>query len=305
MDIQQAMQNALENARNVIPNGNVATYIPELGKVDPNLLGISIRTSDGECYQVGDTSIRFTIQSVSKIITLAAALHFAGQEEVFSRVGVEPSGESFNSLVELDLNSNRPYNPMINSGAITIASVLAPYVSFDDMLDFTRKLCMDPAIVLDREVYHSEMNTASRNMAIAYLLESKGILASSVERSVKFYTKMCSLSVTADSLANLGLVLASGGVNPITGERLLDNDIVRLTKTIMLTCGMYDGSGTFAVEVGVPTKSGVGGGMLAVVSHKMGIGIFGPALDQKGNSIAGQQIMRDLSEELRLHMFAD
>lgn len=304
-DIQEALNTALEDARLAIPEGNVATYIPDLGKVDKNLLGACVRTMDGTMYKAGDTTHRFTIQSISKIISLAAALHYAGENDVFEKVGMEPSGESFNSLVELDLNSNRPYNPMINSGAITVASILAPYVTFDDMLVLVRKLCMDPDIVLDKEVYHSEMNTASRNMAIAYLLESKGILASSVERSVKFYTKMCSLSVTAESLANLALVLANGGVDPLTGNRLLDGDIVRLTKTIMLTCGMYDGSGTFAAQVGIPTKSGVGGGMLAVASHKMGIGLFGPSLDEKGNSIAGQRFLRCFSKDLNLHMFAE
>ena len=149
------------------------------------------------------------------------------------------------------------------------------------------------------------MGTISRNKAIAYLLESKGIIASGgVQESLDLYVRMCSLNVTAESLANFGLVLALGGIHPQTGERLLDEDVVRVVKTIMLTCGMYDGSGEFAVHVGVPSKSGVGGGILSVVDKRMGIGIFGPALDSKGNSIAGRHILRTLSQELGLHMFA-
>ena len=164
---------------------------------------------------------------------------------------------------------------------------------------------MDDGITLNEKVYQSEMGHISRNKAIAYLLESKGILENSVEESLKLYVQMCSLNVTAASLAGFGLVLASGGVNPVTGERLLHSWVVQIVKTIMLTCGMYDGSGKFAVEVGVPSKSGVGGGILSVVDKRMGIGIFGPSLDEKGNSIAGQHILRELSAKMKLHMFAD
>ena len=182
-------------------------------------------------------------------------------------------------------------------------SYLEPNISFEKMLDFTRKLCMDPQITLDEKVYHSEMSHISRNRAIAYLLENTGVIRSDVERTLDFYVRMCSLSVTAESLAGLGLVLAGGGICPATGVQLLSPDTVRVVKTIMLTCGMYDGSGTFAVQVGIPSKSGVGGGILSVVDGRMGIGIFGPALDGKGNSLAGIQVLRTLSRELHLHIF--
>ena len=217
---------------------------------------------------------------------------------------MEPSGDAFNSLVKLDVSSDHPFNPMINSGAIAITSYLLPLVSFDDMLEITRQLCMDPDIVMDGNVYQSEMNHLSRNRAIAYLLESKGIIAmDSVQDTLDLYVRMCSLSVTAESLAGFGLVLAANGIHPVTGKRLLDENVVKVVKTIMLTCGMYDGSGEFAVHVGVPSKSGVGGGILSVVDHRMGIGIFGPSLDSKGNSIAGRHILRHLSKELNLHLF--
>lgn len=294
---------ALEKGRKAIPNGNVATYIPELGKADKNKLGLCMYTMEGERYCIGDTKERFTIQSISKIISLILALELCPVKEVFQKVGMEPSGEAFNSLVELDLNSNRPFNPMINSGAITVASMLLPKLSFDDIIDTTRKLCLDPDIGVDEDVYKSEMATCSRNRAIAYLLESKGIINSNVEETLKLYTRMCSMTVTAESLANLGLVLANGGINPLNGKRMITQSVVQVVKTIMLTCGMYDGSGEFAVQVGIPTKSGVGGGLLSVVDQNMGIGIYGPSLDEKGNCIAGHAMLEYLSSKLGLHIF--
>ena len=297
------LETALEKGRQSIPDGNVATYIPELGKSDKNKLGLCIMTKEGKRYSIGDTEDRFTIQSISKIISLALALEHCGFDHVFSKVGMEPSGEAFNSLVELDLNSNKPFNPMINSGALTISSLLLPKLTFSDMLLYSRKLCLDPDIQFNESVFQSEMSHLSRNRAIAYLLESKGIIDNDVEDTLKLYTKMCSLDVTAESLAGLGLVLAMGGVNPETGERLLSPSVVQIVKTIMLTCGMYDGSGEFAVHVGIPTKSGVGGGLLSVVDKQMGIGIYGPSLDEKGNCIAGRPLLEYLSSELNLHMF--
>lgn len=303
--LREILKRAVGEGREEIAFGETASYIPELGRVDKNQLGVCIYTAEGRKESLGDTDVRFTIQSISKVITLAVALERCGFYKVFEKVGMEPSGDAFNSLVKLDLSSNYPYNPMINSGAIAIASYLTPIISFRKMLEITKKLCLDEQITLNTDVYLSEMANISRNKAIAYLLESKGIIASgSVQESLDFYVRMCSLNVTAESLANFGLVLALGGVHPETGERLLEEDVVRVVKTIMLTCGMYDGSGEFAVHVGIPSKSGVGGGILSVVDKKMGIGIFGPALDSKGNSIAGRYILRSLSRELGLHMFS-
>lgn len=301
--LKSKLETALKVGKPAIFFGEVATYIPELRNVNKDDLGISVYTKDGVCCSVGDCDVRFTMQSISKIISLAVALEECGFKRVFSKVGMEPSGEAFNSLVELDLNSNRPFNPMINSGALTIASLLIPKFTFEEMLEYARILCMDPDIDMNEAVYKSEMDHVSRNRAIAYLLESKGIIESDVEESLSFYTKMCSLNVTAKSLANFGLILACDGRHPETGEQLLQNDVVRVIKTIMLTCGMYDGSGEFAVHVGIPTKSGVGGGLMSVVDNRMGIGIYSPSLDPKGNCIAGRPILEYLSQEFHLHMF--
>ena len=296
---------AMEVAKQKIPQGAVATYIPELGKADPNHLGICLYPLTGEKICLGDYNVRFTMQSVSKIIMLIMALEICGVKKVFEKVGAEPSGEAFNSLVELDLNDSRPYNPLINSGALAMCGLLLPEVSFQDMLRFTRAICSDPDITLNEDVFDSEMKTCSRNRSIAYLLESKGIITTDVEDTLRFYIKMCSLNVTAESLANLGKKLANDGVCELTGKRYLSSQSARIVKTLMLTCGMYDGSGTFAIKVGIPTKSGVGGGLLSVSDKRAGIGVFGPALDEKGNSIAGCKLLREISNELRLNLFYD
>ena len=301
---QEVIAQALKIGQSQTQNGHVATYIPELGKANPDSLGICIYRTNGEKISMGDTGKRFSIQSISKIISLAIALEIYGPDVVFENVGMEPSGDAFNSLLKLENADGTPYNPLINAGALVIASYMVQMYTFEEILENVRKLCMDPGIVLDIKVCHSEMSNISRNRAIAYLLDSKGVLNADVEKTLDFYVKMCSLSITAESLANLGLILASGGLNPITGERMLKDETVRIVKTIMLTCGMYDGSGEFAVRVGIPTKSGVGGGLIAVVDGEVGIGIYGPALDEKGNSVAGIAMLEYISNEMGYHMFA-
>lgn len=301
--MQKILEEALKVGREYISGGECASYIPELALADKNNLGVCVITKSVDRYSVGDTQTRFTIQSISKVISLAMALQHCGFERVFSKMNMEPSGDAFNSLLKLDMASDKPFNPMINAGALTTIGYLVPELEFSDMLEYTRRICMDPDICIDEKVYQSEMTHCARNRAIGYLLESKGILECDVEKTLELYTKMCSLSVTAESLANLGLVLANGGRHPETGVCLMEANAVKVVKTIMLTCGMYDGSGEFAVRVGVPSKSGVGGGILAVVEKNMGIGIYGPALDHKGNSIAGQHVLEYLSKRLKLHIF--
>ena len=291
-EVTRILENAIRIGKGVIRYGSVASYIPELAKADKNKLGICLYTIDGNQFETGNTEDRFTIQSISKVMALCLALETFGAEFVFDHVGVEPSGEAFNSLVELDNRSNRPFNPMINSGAITVASLLVNHYSIEDM-----------QIVIDEAVFQSEMATCARNKAIAYLLKSKDIIDTDVEESVTFYTKMCSMSVNARDLARFGLLLANDGVQLSTGKRLISSQTVRMVQTIMLTCGMYDGSGEFALRTGIPTKSGVGGGLLSVSKKKMGIGIYGPSLDKKGNCIAGCELLKYISEALHLHIF--
>ena len=301
--IQSSIETALRLGRRVIPDGEVASYIPELKKADKNALGIALRTKEGELFTAGDCTTRFSIQSISKIITLCAALEKCGYDAVFNRVGMEPSGEAFNSIVELDLYSGKPYNPMINSGAIAVSDLLLEVCTFSELLEFSRILMSDPKVMLDEKVFRSEMENCSRNRAIGWLLKSKDIITSDVENILSLYTAMCSLSVNAVSLANMGLLLSLGGVDPSSGKRIISKNTAGIVKTLMLTCGMYDGSGQFAVEVGFPTKSGVGGGLMSVVDKEMGIGIYGPSLDSKGNCIAGKAMLRYLSSSFGLHIF--
>lgn len=302
---RKIIEDAMVNARKKIPEGKVATYIPELGKADPNQLGLAMYTLTGEKICVGDWDRRFTIQSITKVIMYIIARQLFGIDKIKEVVGAEPSGEAFNSLVELDQKDSKPYNPLINSGALAICGMLINEISFQDYLRFTRKICDDKDIFLNEDVYASEMKTCSRNRAIAYLLESKGIIKSDVEDTLKFYTKCCSLNVTSASLAHLGCILANDGVSPITEKRFMPSIVAREAKILMLTCGMYDNSGTFAISVGIPSKSGVGGGLLSVSDKRAGIGVFSPALDSKGNSIAGMELLKGISSKLRLNLFYD
>ncbi len=283
--------------------GRVADYIPELGKANPVYFGLCIMTPDGGRVEYGDVDRRFTVQSICKVICLAAAIQHEGFDTVFSHVMMEPSGDAFNSILKLDTASNRPFNPLINAGANEVVNLLAQSFGFEELLDFTRMICMDDDIVLDEAVYRSESETGDRNRAIGYLLKSKDVLTGDVLQTVDLYIKLCSLSVTARSLAGLGLILASGGVDPRSGVRLISAQTARTVKTLMLTCGMYDGSGEFAVRVGLPCKSGVGGGLMACVENRMGIGTYAPALDGKGNSVGGCRALEYLSREMHLHIF--
>lgn len=301
--LQNAADNAISYGRQFLSQGKVANYIPALGKMDPELLGLVIYTKDCRRIECGDVTQRFSIQSICKAISLAVALQRFNFNKVFSGVMMEPSGDAFNSILKLDTASDRPFNPFINAGAIQVVGMLEPLFNFEELLGFARALCLDPDIALNEEVYASEAETGDRNRAIGYLLKSKGVLRGDVLRSVDLYFRLCSLNVTARSLAGFSLVLSCGGVDPFTGRRLLDRAVCRVVKTLMLTCGMYDGSGEFAVAAGMAAKSGVGGGIAACVEDNLGIGTFGPALDPKGNSIGGVKTLEYLSRELHLHIF--
>ena len=300
---KQVFEEAYSIGLAAAPQGSVANYIPELAKADPNAFGVYMLDAEGESLAFGDVSTRFSIQSVGKIIILAAALKYRGFDETFSHVMMEPSGDSFNSILKLDTRSNLPFNPMINAGAIQTVSLIADGVPFGELLDFARELCRDDGITMDEPVFRSEFLTGDRNRAIGYLLKSKGVLMSDPKRSVDLYFRMCSLAVNAKSLASLGLVIANGGVDPISGKRLISEEHAKTIRCIMFTCGMYDYSGKYGVRVGVPSKSGVGGGLCCAAKGPMGIGFYGPALDKFGNSRAAVRAMEHISRELKLHTF--
>lgn len=303
--IEKTLADAMDYAHTFLRTGKVATYIPELAKGDPDRLGACIITADGEAYHAGDSRQEFTIQSISKTITLIMALQEAGYDKVFSKVGVEPTGDAFNSLVRLETKNTHPLNPMINAGAIATADCCMdsgdPY---GDFLALTRRLCRRDTIQLNAAVFQSEKKAGMRNRSMAYLMQGDNILEHDAEEVVDLYFWMCSLSVNVEDLANYALVLANNGVDVRTGQRLVEDWIVRIVKTLMVTCGMYDASGEFAMKVGIPAKSGVGGGIMGTVERKMGLAAFNPALDAKGNSVGAYRVLEYLSHYLGLHYFS-
>lgn len=303
-NIGEVLNDALEYSRRYISEGNVATYIPELAKVDKYMLGASIVTIDGRKYHVGDWQQEFTIQSISKTISLIFALEHLGPELVFSKVGMEPSGDPFNSIFKLELKNKFPSNPFINAGAIAVTGLIVDKYEIEDYIAFARTLCGRDSIDMDENVYMSENETGMMNRSMAYLMKNSGVIETDVEKTLKFYFRMCSLKVNTSDLANYASILANGGVEIKSGIQLIERNILRIVKSLMVTCGMYDGSGEFAIRVGMPAKSGVGGGILASADNKMGISVFGPSLDAQGNSMGGYHILEYLSNELGLHYFS-
>lgn len=286
--------------------GTVASYIPELDKAKKDALGIYIIDNEGNEYFSGDYEIKFTIQSISKIVALMLAILDNGEEYVFSKVGMEPTGDPFNSITKLETSrEKKPYNPLINAGAIAVSSMIKGKDArdkFERLLDFFKKISEDETLDVNYKIYCGESETGNRNRAMGYFLKGEGIIEGNVEDALDIYFKQCSIEVTAKTLAKIGLFLANNG-KLSTGEIVITPKIATIVKTLMVTCGMYDSSGEFAVRAGIPSKSGVGGGILSVVPGKMGIGVYGPSLDKKGNSIAGISLLEDLSTELNLTIF--
>jgi glutaminase len=284
-----------------VQDGALASYIPELTRVDPNAFGLSLSSGDGYVYESGDAAVEFTIQSISKPFTYALALDRIGQDAVDARIGVEPSGEAFNEI-SVDKTTKTPKNPMINAGAIAAVSLIpasTPDERFALIQDFYSAFA-GRRLELDADVYASEKASGSRNRAIAYMLQSFGVL-DDPDDVLDVYFRQCSFNVTATDLARMAATLARGGVNPVTGRRVTNAAVVRRTLSVMVTCGMYDAAGDWVSAVGMPAKSGVGGGIVAVLPGQLGIGVYSPLLDAKGNSVRGVRVCRSMSEQLGLH----
>ena len=288
-----------------IKSGELASYIPELTKADPGWLGIALVTVDGHVYQVGDSRQQFTIQSISKAITYGLALEDRGLEYVTSRVGVEPSGEAFNSI-SLEPETGRPLNPMINAGAIATTGMVKEVAGKSGMSRILEAFSgyTGHPLRVDEDVYRSESNTGHRNRAISHLLFGHEILDRNPEEVLDLYFRQCSILVSARDLAMMGACLANGGVNPVTGVVALKSSYVEKVLSVMSTCGMYDYSGAWIFDVGMPAKSGVGGGIMAVLPGQFGLGVFSPALDEKGNSVRGIEACKRLSDDFSLHLFS-
>lgn len=290
-------------------DGKPATYIPELANVDPDLFSVSATTMAGVTYSAGDSGTKFSMQSISKVVSLAFAIEHFGAKNVFSRVGMEPCAEPFNSIVKLELASNIPLNPFINAGAISVASMIAERCgdkALEEMLIFashlaSRSLDDEPQpLAVNRKIYESEASTADRNRSLAYFMHSTGTLSYNVEETLALYFQLCSVEATTEDLSAIGATIAGGGVNPATEKRVLSLDTAHILLGLMSTCGLYNESGEFAVNVGVPAKSGVCGGVLCAIPGRMGLAVFSPPLDERGNTVAGLRALAYLSRRLRL-----
>ncbi|WP_031515021.1 glutaminase A [Desulfofalx alkaliphila] len=303
--MKELLEKILEENRHWTKKGKVATYIPALAKADPKILGITVIDIDGKAVTVGDCDTKFTLQSISKPLALMLALMDKGTDEVFSKVGMEPTGDPFNSIIKLEtLRTGKPLNPMINAGAIATTALIEGQSGgekIERLLEFVRLLAGNKDIRVNEEVYRSEQETGDRNRAMAYFMKDLGVLEADVDQILEVYFRQCAIEVTCSDIAHMARCLANKG--NIAGKQIIPHEIVRLTNTFMVTCGMYNASGEFAIKVGIPAKSGVSGGIMALVPGKMGIGIIGPALNKIGNSIAGVHMLEDLSRALDLSIF--
>lgn len=312
------LQALIEEYRPFTAQGQCADYIPALARVDANQLGICMIGADGKTIKAGDWNETFTLQSVSKVVSFIAACMDYGIPYVLEKVDVEPTGDAFNSIVRLENNgTGQPFNPMINAGAITVSSLLCdrtPAQKVDYLCELIEQMVGRKPIV-NMEVYRSEDETADRNRSLAYYLKGEGFLGCEVEEALLVYLQQCAIEVTTEDVAMIGLVLAHDGYHPIEKKQIFSQEIAKLTKALMVTCGMYNASGKFAAFVGVPAKSGVSGCLLAAIPAHVnavdntpfpdgcGIGIYGPAIDELGNSVAGVMLLKHLAAKWGFSIF--
>ena len=303
LNIQDIVEVTYEKFSDV-NDGEVATYIPELGKVDTNDFAICVASVDGQVFSAGDWNKEFTIQSVCKPFAYQMALEELGRERTLMHVGVEPSGEAFNSI-ELDPQSKRPFNPMVNAGAIAVASLIKKESQVAGVRAFVERmqLAAGRKLKIDPSVLASETASGNRNRAIAYLMLNFGIIDDDVSHTLHQYFSQCSLLVNCRDLALMAATLANMGMNPVTHEPVFDFQYIKDVLAVMFTCGLYDHAGEWAYRVGLPAKSGVGGGLLAVVNRQLGIAVYSPRLDAKGNSVRGILVCKELANRLGLHAF--
>jgi glutaminase len=287
-DYQEILETIHAEVRPLLRKGKVAGYIPELSKVSPDQFGMAVYGLDGRTWSVGDAATKFSLQSITKLFALALAFAREG-DAIWQRVGREPSGNPFNSLVQLEYERGIPRNPFINAGALVITDILASrYVQAEiAVLQFAQQLADNQRIDFDFAVAQSEERTANRNAAIAYFMKDFGNLHNAVETVIGAYCRQCSITMTCEELAKAGAFLAAHGTIPWSGAKILDASPSKRLNALMLTCGTYDAAGDFAYQVGLPAKSGVGGGILALLPGEASVAVWSPGLDAAGNSLAG------------------
>ncbi len=290
-----------------LKNGKVANYIPALEKVDPEQFAMSISLFNGDSYHVGSSYEKFSIQSISKVFTFTKALKIYGTK-LYDRIGYEPSGNPFNSLIQLEYESGIPRNPFINAGAIVVTdSLLNNYKNkedtFDNILNFIQNISDEFSIEFDEEVWLSECQNGFRNVALANLMKSFNNIDNNIDDVLSTYFKHCSIKMSTKELSRAMLFLANHGVDPITNKKFISSNQAKRINAIMLTCGHYDASGDFAFKVGLPGKSGVGGGIVAIVPKLMSIAVFSPGLNSVGNSLAGTKALELFASKTKLSIF--
>ncbi|KUO24766.1 glutaminase B [Vibrio cholerae] len=301
----EILASIIEEVRPLTGQGKVADYIPALAKVPSEKLGIAVFTNQGEVITAGDAQEGFSIQSISKVLSLTLAMGLYQPDELWIRVGKEPSGQAFNSLIQLEMEHGIPRNPFINAGAIVVCDMLQSRLSAprQRLLEFVRQLSGEPLIAYDKVVAASEMMHSDRNAAIAYLMRSFGNFHNEVIPVLHNYFHACALKMSCVELAKTFSYLANKGVSVVTGETVITPTQSKQTNALLATCGLYDGAGEFAYRVGMPGKSGVGGGIIAVVPGEMTIAVWSPALDQSGNSLAGTRALELLAQRIGRSIF--
>lgn len=292
MDYPALLDRIHAQVQPLVGQGRVASYIPELATVSPRQFGMAVVLIDGTVFSIGDAAVPFSIQSISKLFTLMMALQAEG-DGLWQRVGREPSGNPFNSLVQLERESGIPRNPFINAGALVLADVLCSRHAVPEtaVVDMARRLAGHDGIHYSRQVAKSERDTAHRNAAMAYFIKSFGNLRNPVPQVLDAYCRHCAIEMNCIDLARAAITLANHGVVPRSGERLISVSQAKRINALMLTCGTYDAAGDFAFRVGLPAKSGVGGGIVAVVPGQCGVCVWSPGLEPSGNSLAGWQAL--------------
>ena len=292
MDYSEILQEIAQEVQPLLSQGQVAAYIPELAGISAAKFGMAVYTTGGDLYHVGDALEKFSIQSVSKLFSLTLAMQLGG-EEIWQRIGREPSGSAFNSLVQLEYENGIPRNPFINAGALVVIDIIMSHQpdAQKTILDFVRKLAGNSEINSDTAVADSEKRTTYRNAALAYFIKSFGNLHNDAQAVLDAYYFQCALEMSCVDLARAGLFLANGGELPWTGERLISTNQAKYINSLLLTCGTYDAVGDFAYRVGLPGKSGVGGGILAVMPGVFSVCVWSPSLNESGNSLAGTKAL--------------
>jgi len=307
MNYQKILDEIYDEIQPELSQGKVADYIPALAKVEKEQFAMTITLPDGTVYSVGDSKKQFSIQSISKVFTFTLALELYSKE-LYKRVGVEPSGNAFNSLVQLEYENGIPRNPFINAGAIAITDSLIShykdeYKTLEVIIQFIRDISRNRILSFDEVVAKSEMEYGDRNLALARLMKSFGNFENDVPKTVMMYFKHCAITMNTEELSRAMMFLAFGGTDPISGQTFISNSKAKRINAVMLTCGHYDASGEFAFHVGLPAKSGVGGGIVATVPGKMSIAVWSPALNKYGNSHSGTLALEKFTTKTGLSIF--